>query len=277
MKHLLSKSQRDIVANQFDRLNIYKAIKRPCFEFSKQYLPHFHLHAEDVLYEYFNIIDWIRDEADNKIELQIDNLWGDLYEDIDEISGNGVTQSEKEFAVAEILSVVLLSIQTIEDSCLFKSLALRISNLINEHATRYWNDLQTDFLYNFQIWDIEKIEQELREYIASEYCYSEKIEDICNATIEFNISNQKSANKLTTAQVAILLIETLDISVETVNATALGNLIDSITGGTRGRVEIEKLRSQNNGYKSSDALRIAELLDKLKPELAKAIKNGVIE
>lgn len=76
-------------------------------------------------------------------------------------------------------------------------------------------------------------------------------------------------------QVAILLIESLNLHVEQINATALGNLINAITGKSRGRVAIEHIKT--DGYNANDALVIAEYLEKIKPELAQHIKNGSIE
>ena len=277
MKRQLSKNQREEIEKAFGNLLLYQAIKCPCWNFTQQYLPHLKLQSEDVLCEYFNIIDWIREEADNNIELKIESLWGRLYEDIEAISGNNVTQTEKEFAVAEILSVVLVSIQTINDSVLLNSLSLRLSILINERAEQYWNELQNTFIYNFQKWGFDKLAIELKNYLSSEHCYSDKIEDICTTEIVETTNTNTSPNKLTTKQVAILLIELLDKPIEAINATALGDLINALTGGTRGRVVLEELKNNKQGYNPKDALHIAELLEKIDINLAQKIKNGVID
>ena len=59
MKRQLSKNQREEIEKAFGNLLLYQAIKCPCWNFTQQYLPHLKLQSEDVLCEYFNIIDWI--------------------------------------------------------------------------------------------------------------------------------------------------------------------------------------------------------------------------
>lgn len=272
MKSLLSKKQRDAINQQFDNLYIYRAIKQPCWELINLYMPHLKLRAEDVLYYYFRTIDWIRDKQDSNIELEINNLWESIYDDID--SSSTAPQSEKDFAVAEIIMVVLLSMQTINHIPLLNSLSLRLNQLLISNAEQHWDLLCHTFLLHFQTWGIEHIAHELTEYLSSDACYSEDIETIFSETEADTTINNKLST-LTVPQVAILLIESLNLHVEQINATALGNLINAITGKSRGRVAIEHIKT--DGYNANDALVIAEYLEKIKPELAQHIKNGSIE
>lgn len=272
MKSLLSKSQRDAINQQFANLYIYRAIKQPCWELITPYMPHLKLRAEDVLYYYFRTIDGIRDKQDSNIELEINNLWESIYDDIDHIST--APQSEKDFAVAEIIMVVLLSMQTINHIPLLNSLSLRLNQLLISNAEQHWDLLCHTFLLHFQTWGIDHIAHELTEYLSSDACYSEDIELIGSNTGVDTTANEKNST-LTTSQIAILLIESLNLHVEQINATALGNLINAITGKSRGRVTVEDIR--RNGYNARDAQIIADYLANIKPELAQHIKNGSIE
>lgn len=273
MKNLLSKSQREAVDLQFANLLIYQTIKKPCWEISKEYLPHLKLRSEDVLYEYFNKLDWIRDEQDNNIELQIENIWEIIYDDIDYLSN--APESEKVIATALITTVLLITLQTLNDIPLCNSISLRLANIIMDNAEDYWDLLHQKLLYSFQIWGVDNIAKELREYVTSDACYSFEIEEICNTIENSTTSFNDKLSTLTIAQTAILLIEGLDIYLEHTNAKALGDLINAITGKTRGRVAVEEIKTK--GYCGKDALIVADYLAKIKPDLAEKIKNGAVD
>jgi len=151
-------------------------------------------------------------------------------------------------------------------------------NLLSQLTEKHIDvgSLQARFMTAFFRMDAEDVRAAFSEYMSSDDFLSDQLQTAI-AAVKDNFETTEKSRQFTQKQAIIFVTEALNVALTEVNLSEMARLLEKLTGYKGTRSLLQRYKNNQDEYNAIDTQEVAAALQGLCPELAKKIKNSVIE
>lgn len=275
----MTKAEQKAIQIAYKDFPLYKAAYKPLKQWENE-LRQCRISPEYVFIEVIKSLDTIRNSATPEFDLSAkwDELLADLYDN------NPNSEADTKQATAIIMCLLVLYL--LQCGSKYNATAYNITQqLVKHYPKEEVSAIQKTLLANFALYGDEELKEEITNYMHSDRCISQEIQDILAKAQPLEMPTEvpldNNQERLSIKQILILAQYAFDLSFDPSmsNQSAIAEFLSKLTGfGKQSiRTKIPSITTMSQATQREAATLIRELEAIGAKALAQQIKNNIQE